>query len=61
MNKSKRIRTIILSVLTVLVCCITPFLTIFLTGVLLPAQYTETWYGAFAPMYEKLTSAQGKR
>ena len=61
MNKNKRIRTIILSVLTVFVCCITPFLTIFLTGVFLPAQYTETWYGAFAPMYEKLTSAQGKK
>ena len=61
MNKNKRIRTIILSVLTVFVCCVTPFLTIFLTGVLLPAQYTETWYGAFAPMYEKLTSAQGKK
>ena len=51
----------VLAVLTALACVAAPFLAIFLTGVCLPPQFSQTWYGAFPAMYDKLASAEGKR
>ena len=38
-----------------------PFLAVFLTGTLLPAQYGETWYGELSAMCEKAEKAEGKK
>lgn len=50
-----------MSVAIVLLCCIAPFFIVFLTGVILPPQFASTWYGALAPMYDRIESAQGNK
>ena len=58
--KSKALK-ITLTVLFVALCCLAPLLSVFLTGALLPSQFSLTWYGAFCDMYDNMHSAQGKR
>lgn len=58
--KSKALK-ITLTALFVALCCLAPILSVFLTGVLLPSQFSLTWYGAFCDMYDNMHSAQGKR
>ena len=61
MKTKKKITAAILSAAIVLLCCIAPFFVVFLTGVMLPPQFTQTWYGALAPMYDRIENAQGNK
>ena len=56
-----RIVSIILSCLFVVLIVIVPFLCIFLTGICLPAQYDETYYGELACMFSNLKNTKGKK
>lgn len=59
--KKRRLITIILSCIFVLIAVAIPFLSVFLTGITLPAQYDETYYGELAPMFVKLKNTKGKK
>lgn len=57
----KRILTVILSCVFTVIAVAFPFLSVFITGLCLPAQYSETYYGELAQMYKKLESTEGKK
>lgn len=40
---------------------IAPFLSVFLTGILLPPQYADTYYGQLAVMVDKLKNTEGRK
>ena len=61
MKSKSQLLKVVFTVIFVAVCCIAPFLAILLTGICLPPQFSLTWYGAFADMYDNLKSAEGKR
>lgn len=56
-----RIITIILSCIFAVFAVAAPFLCVFITGLCLPAQYSDTYYGELAAMYKKLENASGKK
>lgn len=58
---NKKILTIVLSCLFTVVAVAVPFLTVFITGVSLPSQYSSTYYGELAGMYRKLEKTEGKK
>lgn len=60
-RKSKRLIVIVLSCLFVLLAVAAPFLSVFITGICLPAQYDQTYYGELAPMFCKLKNTKGKK
>lgn len=60
-NKRKKLLTVIFCCVFVFIVIIAPFLSVFLTGILLPAQYSQTYYGELAPMYARLKNTQGKK
>ena len=57
----KRILTVVLSCVFTVIAVAFPFLSVFITGLCLPAQYSETYYGELAQMYKKLESTEGKK
>ena len=63
MNKERRkiFITVILVCFFVLFSILVPLFGVFLTGILLPAQYDETYYGELAQMYSKLKNTRGKK
>lgn len=63
MERGKRCRltTILLTCVFVLIAVAAPFLSVFLTGIFLPAQYGDTYYGELAPLFHKLKSTKSKK
>lgn len=57
----KERRAAVLCCLFVLMITAAPFLCVFLTGICLPPQYSQTYYGELAEMYHKLQTAEGKK
>lgn len=60
-GKRKKEAKLILWFVFVFIILITPFLSVFLTGTLLPPQYGETFYGELAPMFSRLKNSQGRK
>ena len=50
---------VIAAIVFVLFCVAAPFLAVFLTGVLLPAQFTLTWYGDVPARCQNICGAEG--
>ena len=57
----KRITVIILFCLFTVIAVAVPFLSVFVTGLCIPPQYSQTYYGELAPMYKKLENTKGKK
>lgn len=57
----KRIITIVLSCLFAVAAVAVPFLSVFIAGVCTPSQYSQTYYGELAEMYDKLKNTDGKK
>lgn len=57
----KKRRAAVLCCLFVLTITAAPFLCVFLTGICLPPQYSQTYYGELAEMYHKIRAAEGKK
>lgn len=59
-KKNNALRAVALCVAVVIIV-IAPFFAVFLTGVLLPPVYSDTYYGALPLLYERLEAASGKK
>lgn len=51
----------VLCCLFILTITAAPFLCVLVLGICLPSQYSQTYYGELAEMYQKLQSAEGKK
>mgnify|MGYP000011278964 CR=1 FL=1 len=60
-TKKRRLAAILLSCLFVVFAVCVPFIGIYITGQCLPAQYTQTYYGALSGLYARLKNTKGKK
>ena len=60
-TKRRKIAAIVLSCLFVLFAVCSPFIGIYIAGQCVPAQYTQTYYGALANLYARLKNTTGKK
>ena len=60
-TKRRKIAAVVLSCLFVLFAVCSPFIGIYIAGQCVPAQYTQTYYGALANLYARLKNTTGKK
>ncbi len=60
MQKNETFIKVVACILSCLLI-LTPFLSVFLTAMLLPPQYADTYYGQLSVMVDKLKSTEGKK